>query len=486
MFYRKAPFVFVLGHMRIYSCDVAVIGAGISGMIAAVRSAQGGKRVLVFEKSPEQRYVCNSRITGGIWHCCQRDIQSDPGELEQAIGLATGGAARSDLAKAVASDGIRVVRWMQKTGIRFIKGPYDYQSFMLSPPTLTVQSRQWEGRGGDVMLRTFEGRLVELGGQLHRGHRAISLRKGEDGVLSGFVGESADGKFEVAATHTVIADGGFQANEELIKGPITASPQSLFQRNACTGTGDGLRMAIEAGAASSDMRGFYGHILSKNVFSNEKLWPYAWLDFVAAAGIVVTKSGMRFDDEGLGGVHMANAIAELPDPLSTFVIADENIWKERGTFNFIPPNPNLPNWGGVLHKANSLGELADIAGIDGDIFLREVQDYNSALGQADLERLRPRRSSHKFIPYPIVTAPFFAIPVCAGITYTMGGISIDDHSRVLGTDGRALPGLLAVGCSTGGLEGGKVKGYVGGLVKSSVTGLRAAEHILGILDSPNA
>jgi fumarate reductase flavoprotein subunit len=49
---------------------------------------------------------------------------------------------------------------------------------------------------------------------------------------------------------------------------------------------------------------------------------------------------------------------------------------------------------------------------------------------------------------------------------------------VLTPQGEAMPGLYAVGCATGGLEGGETKGYVGGLVKSSVTGLRAAEAIL--------
>jgi fumarate reductase flavoprotein subunit len=50
---------------------------------------------------------------------------------------------------------------------------------------------------------------------------------------------------------------------------------------------------------------------------------------------------------------------------------------------------------------------------------------------------------------------------------------------VLDTAGAPIDGLYAVGCASGGLEGGQTKGYVGGLVKSSVTGLRAAEHIVG-------
>ena len=68
--------------------------------------------------------------------------------------------------------------------------------------------------------------------------------------------------------------------------------------------------------------------------------------------------------------------------------------------------------------------------------------------------------------------------MCAGITYTMGGIVIDEFARVLDTGGSVIPGLFAAGTTTGGLEGGPAIGYVGGLVRSSVMGFRAAEKIV--------
>jgi len=463
------------------TCDVVVIGGGISGMMAAVRSAQGGKRVLVLEKTDDDRYVCNSRLTAGIWHCCQMDIQTDPQKLEDAIMTITGGGARPDLARAVAQDGIRAVRYMQSVGIRFIKGPMDYQSFMLSPPTITPQGRQWEGRGGDVMLRIFEAELKKHGGQILRGHKAARLVR--DGArVTGVQGERANGeKFSVQASTVVIADGGFQANPEYTRGPITPAPEKIFQRNAATGMGDGMRMAREAGAAVSDLRGFYGHVLSKDAFATDKLWPYPWLDFVLAAGMAVTRDGKRFDDEGLGGVHMANAIAALPDPSACVVIADQKIWDERGTYNILAPNPRMLDAGATVYKANTVEELASKAGIDPTALRAEVDAYNKAVKNKAMSSLAPARSTHKFEAYAIEKGPFYAFPACAGITYTMGGISIDASCRVLNESGESIPGLYAVGCASGGLEGGAKKGYVGGLVKSSATGLRAAEHILGIL-----
>ena len=67
-----------------------------------------------------------------------------------------------------------------------------------------------------------------------------------------------------------------------------------------------------------------------------------------------------------------------------------------------------------------------------------------------------------------------------GITYTMGGIAIDEHAQVLDLKGVAIPGLFAAGATTGGLEGGENAVYIGGLIKAGVFGLLAAERMLAL------
>ena len=228
--------------------DLVVVGAGVSGLVAGVRAAQAGRSVRVLEKLQQERYVCNSRLTTGVWHCCAMDLLSDPELLESRIMDVTGHYAQPDLARAIARDGLRSVRWMQQLGIRFMKGPFNYQSFMLSPPSLTPQGRQWEGRGGDVMLRTLETELIRHGGRILRGHRAMRLLKSGEKV-TGLQGETADGvPFSINADAVIIADGGFQANPEMLRRSISSNPEKIFQRNAGTGMGDGISMAQEAGA----------------------------------------------------------------------------------------------------------------------------------------------------------------------------------------------------------------------------------------------
>ena len=217
------------------------------------------------------------------------------------------------------------------------------------------------------------------------------------------------------------------------------------------------------------------HILCQDALTNEKLWPYPWLDELVMAGLVVDRAGVRVVDEGRGGVHVTNRIAKLDDPLGTTVIFDRPIWNGPGTESIIPANPHLPRVGGTIVEADTLEGLAEKLGIPADRLEATVAAYNAAVDAGDTAGLTPPRSTGRARPFPVRQGPFMAIRLVAGMTYTMGGIAIDDHGRVRREDGTPIGGLFAAGATTGGLEGGDAIGYVGGLTKSSVTGLRAAE-----------
>ena len=61
--------------------DVTVIGAGIAGMVAAVRAAELGLRVAVLEKGEAREYPCNTRYSGGIIHVAYHSAKLPADEL---------------------------------------------------------------------------------------------------------------------------------------------------------------------------------------------------------------------------------------------------------------------------------------------------------------------------------------------------------------------------------------------------------------------
>ncbi|MDP9083422.1 MAG: FAD-binding protein, partial [Pseudomonadota bacterium] len=141
------------------------------------------------------------------------------------------------------------------------------------------------------------------------------------------------------------------------------------------------------------------------------------------------------------------------------------------------PNPNITAVGAKVYKAATLQELAATVSLPYDRLAETVSAYNAALSEGALDRLTPPRVSHLHEPYPISKPPFYAIPVCAGLSYTMGGPEIDAHGRVLDREDRPIQGLYAAGSTSGGLEGGPFAGYVGGLIKALISGLLAADCI---------
>jgi fumarate reductase flavoprotein subunit len=453
--------------------DVIVIGAGIAGLVAANRAAQLGKRVVVLEKSREEKYLCNSRYTYGTFHINFTDVGADEDLLFGKIEACSEGFARKDLARAVARDGRRLMQWLKSEGIDLVDLG-GYQTNVLAPPWRKGFGLTWRGYAGDVALARLEQNLRQRQGRILRGMRARALKLASPGIE--VETDEADGAATFNAASVVIADGGFQADFDLIRAHISSAPEKLLARNGGTATGDGLRMAQAVGAASTGLGMFYGHLHSRDAMNTDRLWPRPYADEIAAAGIVIDADGRRFADEGFGGIYLSNAVARLPDPLGTTIVFDQAIWDgPPGRGHAQPPNPLLLEAGGTLHRAGTIAELAELIGIAPQR-LEVVREYNAAVDTGTLHMLSPPRRSDRYRAWPIRTAPFYAMPICAAITNTMGGIVVDGNGAVLDQSDTPMPGLFAAGSTIGGLDGGPNAGYVGGMIKATIA-LRAAEAI---------
>jgi fumarate reductase flavoprotein subunit len=262
---------------------------------------------------------------------------------------------------------------------------------------------------------------------------------------------------------------------------ITPRADRVLIRVGPGAQGDGIALAEAAGAAVGGFGAFYGHIHHRDAMTNAALWPYPHFDAIATAGILVGPDGRRFADEGLGGVYLANAIARLDDPLSGFILFDEAMWRgEPGRAGPAAINPILQESGGWLFEAPDLAGLAAKAGLPAAALIETVRQYNEAVASGRFDALPVPRTAKPHRPLPIAAPPFYAAPLCAGVTGSMGGVEIDAHAQAMRRDGGPFPGLYAVGTPVAHLEGGPRAGYVGGLCKGFVLALLAAEHAASI------
>jgi fumarate reductase flavoprotein subunit len=454
--------------------DLVCVGGGLAGLAASVRAAECGLRVALLEAGGGEHYLCNTRLSSGVLHAAYQDVTLPIDQLR--VGLQRAGNGDPALAEVIATDAAACLDWLKDHGVRFVRPQYVGRgTWMLAPPRTMATHFDWKGRGADVTLRALRHELEKHAGVLLLEHRARDLIM-RDGTCVGVEAEHNGTTIVFAASAVVLADGGFAGNDELFRRYIGPRPECVIQRGAGTGRGDALRMGLDVGAATSDLNRFYGHILSRDAFGNDKLCPYPQVDLVGSAGIIVNRDGRRVFDEGLGGIYASNHIATLDDPLGLTVIADDATWQREGRDGLVSPNPHLERHKGTVHRAASIGELADKSGIAADALAHTIAGYNAALASGNLAALDPQRTAAKFVPRTIEKAPFIAIPICAGITNTMGGFRVSPDAGVQRTDGSAIPGLYAAGATIGALEGGIHVDYVGGLIKAVVFGLRAANH----------
>ena len=457
--------------------DVTVVGGGLAGLVTAVRATELGLRVALIEQGGGEQYPCNSRYSGGILHIAFRNIKDPPEQLAEAVHDATYGHADEALARALADNAARAVEWIRERGAKFIRVPGSvWQQWVLAPPRPITPGLDWKGRGPDVTLRVLMQRFSKSGGRLFLNTTLAALSE-KQGICVGVEASGPEGKLAFASGAVVLADGGFQANPDLLREGISPAPEKLLQRGAANARGVGLQAALAVGALSTEVGSFYGHLLARDALTNAQLWPYPQLDELAVSGIVVDRSGSRVADEGLGGVYLANTIARRADPFDCHVIFDAAIWNSAGRTARIPANPNLIRGGAKLLEAESIEALAAKIGVAPGGLTDTIAAYNAAVRSGKCAALTPSRSVSKHTPMPLGHPPYYALGLCAGITYTTGGMAIDEHARVRSSGGDVVPGLYAAGAATGGLEGGPKAGYVGGLMKALVFGLSAAEHI---------
>jgi fumarate reductase flavoprotein subunit len=469
--------------------DVVIVGGGLAGLTAGGRLAQHGHRVTVVEAGADDHYLCNSRIASGSFQLAHSDPTLDAATLREAIMGDTEGAADPELAAAVAAVAGDAMRWLRDEGTKFIKVAHGGKSasWSMAPPRPATPSFGWEGRGPDLTLRALTKGFKAHGGQLRLGTRAERLLF-ENGHCTGIAASQEGSGVNIRARHTVLADGGFQGNPDLVRRFISKRPECLVQRNAKTGRGDALRMAEEAGAMLTGTDKFYGHLLVQEALRNDGLWPYPTIDSLASSAVVVDGSGRRFLDEGIGGVTMSNAIAKLEDPLSATTIFDNALWETTGRLEFTPPNPFVVSGGGSLFTAPTLQALAQKLGLPAAALEDTIRTYNAVVESGNLAALSPPRTPGRMFGVlrsakartdvrPIKDPPFHAIRLAAGLTYTMGGIAITPRAEVRRTDGSAIAGLYAIGACTGGLEGGPMAGYIGGLCKAASLGFIASQEI---------
>ena len=442
--------------------DVAVVGGGLAGWIAATAALESGAHTALIERSPRPEGDGNSIVSGGALHANLRDPRTPPAELVETILRTTGGEASPAVAAAWANNAARVVEWIERHDGRLDTNPlHSHRAKVFSPVKRIVPGMHSEGYGTAQFLLSLARAFKARGGDIVQPARATGLGRA---APDRWCLELEDGS-SLDARAIILADGGFQADPALLKRHVGTDRVKLRATQASVG--DGLRMGLANGGVAIQMHGFYGHLLHQRAVDRDDLWPYPILDGLAGVGVVVGPDGRRIVDEGISGVRTTNAIAWSASPDACWLIFDDAAWSVEGRGGDTPPNPYLTDSGVPPESAPTLEALALRIGLDPRALSDELAPLFIDPGSAD-----PPRRGRLCLRQP----PFHAIPLIAGVSFTFGGLKIDGQAQLLDAADAPITGLYAAGGTAAGLHGGPDVGYAGGLLEAAVFGLIAGEQ----------
>ena len=152
-------------------------------------------------------------------------------------------------------------------------------------------------------------------------------------------------------------------------------------------------------------------------------------------------------DESLGQAVRSKMLPQVTPDNRTFIICDAKTDDEENILTKLLDR--FARLNSPVYKANTIGELAKLAGIDAEALEASVKEFNEAIAAGKAKSLNPPHNRRT--PHPVSTAPFYAIPMSGGIANTYGGPKIDPKGRVVDLDDKPISGLYAAGAAAGGL-----------------------------------
>ena len=479
---------------------VIIVGSGNAAMSAGIAALEAGASVLMLEKAPEALAGGNTKYTAGAMRFAYETSEAllpllsnpdDPRIARTDFGQYTAQTFAADLHRfnegadltveqeALVAQSYDAVRWLAGHGVTY-EPIYSRQSFekdgkFIFWGGLTLAAAN-EGVGlFDMELAAFQ----RLGGTIRYDAGVTSLTTDASGAVTGvMVGDEP-----VEADAVVLASGGFEASEEMRAALIGPDWSVAKVRGTPHNTGDGLHMAEALGAAR------YGRFdgchatpmdLHMKNFGNLDLPPKERKNYRKICyflGVMLNADGQRFVDEGINFrnytyAQFGRAVLEQPGHFA-WQIFDEKIapllYEE---YRFSDAS---------FVEADTLeGLAAKLEGVDTAAAEATLAAYNAAVDESvPFDPTVLDGKSTKGLPLNktnwaqrLDTPPFRAYPVTGGITFTYGGLKVDDRGAVLRDGGAPIAGLYAAGELVGGVFFG---GYPGGsgLTSGTVFGRRA-------------
>lgn len=459
--------------------DVIVVGAGNAAFSAAVSAKESGaKRVVVLEKAPREKRGGNTHFSGAVF----RFIYDDVAELDRFVpnaerdypGFHEGvqpypvAAFRADLmrvtqdrsdpelSKILIENSYDTMCWLQQTG----KMEFE---LALSVMGVRVGNEVKWPRGAMIrtvhegvgLSKTWFETAEKMGIEIRYESGAQRLAQAESGRVNGVVVRGPNGIETINARAVVLGSGGFETNPAWRRHYLGDPWDHAKVRGSNFNYGDGLKMALEIGAMPW---GHWGGCHATPINAEAPDYGVQHLTdktnrLSYFLGVMINVEGKRWIDEGADINSFTYAkygglILRQPRSL-VYQIFDSKV------LHLLEPRYSTSE----PFKSDTLEGLVKQLKVEPAQALKTLSEYNAACGRGGpfnpavldgvhTEGIDPPKTNWA---QKLDTPPYVAYPATGGITFTFGGLKINQDAQVIATDWKPIPGLYTCGEMVGGL-----------------------------------
>ena len=481
------------------SKQVIVVGSGNAALCAGIAALEAGAQVLMLEKADQALAGGNTKYTAGAMRFAYdsgedllpllRDPEDDRlprtdfGSYTQEkfgadlLGFNDGRPLSPEQQKLIRRSG-ETMAWLAQHDVTF-EPIYSRQSFEKAGRFVfwggLTLSADNEGVGlFDMEMAAFQ----RLGGTVRYESAVTGLIQTDGKVTGVYVGDE-----QIMADAVILASGGFEASDEMRVKHIGPHWARAKVRGTPMNTGDGLVMATAVGAQEY---GLFGgcHATPMDLhmadFGNLDL-PHGerknYRKICYFLGVMLNARGERFVDEGINFrnytyAQFGRAVLEQPGHFAWQIFDAKVFDLLYGEYHFHDAH---------YVEAETLGALIPLLdGVDQGAARATLDAYNAAVDDGtpfdptvlDGKGTQGLPLAKSNWAQKLDQGPFRAYPVTGGITFTYGGLKVDDAGAVLNTADAPIPGLYACGELVGGVF---YNGYPGGsgLTSGAVFGRQA-------------
>lgn len=487
---------------EVIETELLVIGGGNSGINASLMASELGAKVMLLQKSGD--FVYHGMVCGAINSRYQKElgVTFDPKDVTEEYALSGGGRASTPIIDLYSQYSGKAFDWMMdKTDgmytVAMVGEKLPNGEWSGNRDHACSYRREINATHGFKLPDEFNGIMKKLGEVLVADPNvdvrfntpAAQLIRENGGRVSGAIAKDEEngGYIQINASKGIIlATGDYGANPEMIARYCIWADDIASLYMPAVNTGDGHLMGKWIGGKIE--KGPHATMIHNNPFFGP---------FNAFPWLYVNKFGVRYMNEDVPNRMQVNGDIRQPDNCRWQIIDSgwKDQWQEiqpRGFheayFNCgaVFTKEDMENAfvsaveSGNIHQADTIEELAKVAGIDENQLVPTVDRYNEFVdkGYDDDFLKTPEILKHTGIK----KGPFFAIPRVPMILCITGGLEINKKTQVLDEDYNVIEGLYAAGNVAGGMFAYDYGMIIGGMSngRAMTFGQLAAKAALGV------